>query len=473
MNKKTYLKLYFSLLIFVFLIIIIPSVFFNMIGYIALGLARPVMFLSKFIDLCIFICIAMVINLGITFIIWLNIRTIKKNGKFVRTINGLDFDKSNILSIKKKRFGLMLLITFELNNYKNIHYFSNNSNELNKWLEEIDLLDLLDEKLYKYDKTRLLTKITILFFILLLVYRDAYTSNKTFRKGTSNVDMSSLFRPINYNNDYIVTHLNIYNKKTGIRTSYNTTSSWLKDDLYSYCNYPIDIEMYSNYFVVTFYSVHFYNQIAQGNTVKLLEEKIDYNGLNIGFIKDVEIDKKQMDEDTQKRMGNGSFNGSSIYQYILNKDYEISLGNKNDIYDYCYSKKGRYSCLNLKGNIKSVDEYKYFSLHIYKKRNDDRYIGLSGLYRYNINTEEIEAIKEFNGKRIISFDEKKIIYIDYKTVYKYDILTEKNNKIVNLSDYQDIAIYNSEKGIVIDCYGKNLQYFLGVEGNFIGKGKFR
>ena len=152
---------------------------------------------------------------------------------------------------------------------------------------------------------------------------------------------------------------------------------------------------------------------------------------------------------------------------------EISLGNKNDIYDYCYAKRGKYPTINLDGNTKTIGDYTYFSLHVYKKREDSRYIGLSGLYRYNKDTEDIEVIKEFKGKKIINFNENYVIYLDYKTIYKYDLKTDKKTKITNIANYKDVEIYYGEHGMEINCYSKNKLYFFDEEGNLIGKGRWR
>ena len=468
MNKKTYFKLYISFLIFAFLIFIIPSVFVNMIGYIFLDLARPAMFISKFIDLLIFVSAAMIIDLIVIFIIWLVCRTKVIEDKYVRPINGLEFDKSNIVSINKKKFGLMLLVTFELNNYKNIHYFFNNNEDLNKWLEDNNLLDLLSNKEFKRFDMRFWIKISIFVIALCFVFRDAHTSNKTFRKGWDVFSRANVFRPMNYNNDYIVTNKNIYNRNTNKRVAYQTTSTWPNDGEHLYNNYPIDINLYSDYFTVTFYS----DLISSGKgAVKLIEEKIDYNGVNKGFIKDEEVSLEEFSELLSKKAE--WFNGDSILLYILNRDMEISLGNKNDIFDYCYAKRGKHPTINLAGNTKTIGDYTYFSLHVYKKREDSRYIGLSGLYKYNNDTKDIEVIKEFKGKKIINFNENYVIYLDYKTIYKYDLKTDKKTKITNIANYKDVEIYYGEHGMEINCYSKNKLYFLDEEGNLIGKGRWR
>lgn len=471
MNKKTYFKLYFSFLIFVFLVFIIPIVFINTIGYLCLGLARPIMFVSKIIDLFIFIGISLVIDFVVIFIIWLITRTIKKDEKFIRTINGLEFDKSNIIQIRKKKFGLMILTTFELNNYKNIHYFFNSEDDLCMWLENNNLIDLLVEKEYTFNKLKFWIKLSLFILVIGLVFRDSMTSNKTYRKGDISCHFENVHQGVcSYNSDYFITENKIYNLKKNTIINYVTTSTYPVNDEYKYINTIYEIDLYSDYFVCKLES-ELYKRINANSATgtsnyKLIEEKIDYSGKNQGIIKDEEVEESIINKYILNPSG-GSFDGSDLQNYIYDKGSYSEKPNTIALYNYCYSKKGKTTCLNLEGNTLKIDKYVYFSNHVYKKRNDSRYIGLSGLYRLDTETKEIITIKEFYGKRIIAFNDEKILYLDYKTVYKYDLKTNKKEKVVKLCNYKDIDVYTFNGKVVIEVYSKNKQYFVSEEYNFI------
>lgn len=475
MRQNVYYKLYISFLIFAFLIFIIPSVFTNTIGFMFLGLTSPIMFLSKAIDLLIFISIAIGINIIVIFIIWLNIRTVKKDDTFIRPINGLEFKKENFIQIRKKKFGLMTLATFELNNYKNIHYFFNNDNDLRSFLEENDLIEFLVDKEYKFNKIKFWIKTGVFVLLLGIVFRDSITTNKTFRKGYTSVSFGSYYQDkFAYNNDHLVTINRIYNLKDGSMLDYKTNSSFEVNSEYYYHNDIYDIEVYNDYFICKFFSTKMKRNSPNSpngsgiEEYKNIEEKIDYNGQSMGFLKNEDIDyvdSNVLYPDSE----NIAISGMDIDNYI----YHGGSGLINypehmkAIYKFCYSKRKGHSCYNLSGNTIKIDDYCYFSLHVYGKREDTRYIQKSGVYRYNFSTGNIDTIKEFKGKRILSINSKHILYLDYKTIYKFDMENNKKTKVIKLADYKDTSVRSYKDNITISCYMKNKDYYLDKDYNLI------
>ncbi len=459
MNKKVYLKLYISIFIFAFLIFIIPFVLVNMIGYMILGLSRPVMFISKFIDLLIFVGISALITLIVVFIIFLVCRTIKKDDIFIRTINGLEFDKSNIIQIKKKKFGLMTLISIELNNYKNIHYFFNNDEELKSYLEENDLLSFLVEKEKKFNKLKISIKGTIFVIVLAFVFRDALTSNKTFRKsnvGSSFDTQGSLFRK---NENYIVTNSQIFDLKNDTKIQYTTTSTYPVDEEYFYRNSVYDLNLYPDYFIAFAvsrsykrYGINNQNGQTYSEEIKLIEEKIDYNGKNLGIVSEK--------------------NTTEHEYYINSEDYciYVNLSDKDSktLSDYVYSRRGKILSFNVSYGYRVEGDYIYSIANYYKKSDDIRYIWLSGLYRFKTGTNEVEVIGEFKGKRILAFNDKYIMYIDYKTIYKIDLVSKEKEKVVKLKKYDDFSLRSSKKTIIISCWSPNKFYFIDDEYRVVG-----
>ena len=458
MRFKTYLKLYISILIFCFLIFIGSFVLVNMIGYMIIGLARPAMFESKFIDFLIFMGFAAGIDIIIIFIVWLITRTKKKDDKLIRPINGLEFEKENIIQITKKRFGLMKLVTLELNNYKSIHYCFCNDEEINKWLEENDFTDKLVEKEYKVDKTKLIIKSIIMFIALVLVFRDACTSNKTFREREITSSNYSVLASA-YNNDYFVNEESIFSFKENKMIKYKSSTVEYKEEYHTSCE-PYKIDLYQDYFIssaiVTKWVKTSHNSYSKNEEMKSIKEKFDYKGKSLEIISSKNI---TYDDPEYKAV-------EEIRYAIFASD--TTEEEKKLISEYAKNNKGKVYSFNVTyGDGTLINDYIYFTFHSYKKTNDARYISKSALCRFKRGTEDVEVVKEFKGARILSFSEKYIMYFDYKTIYRYDIETNKKEKIVKLPSNCDFHVTNNN-GIRDFYYSTNGKYyFIDSDFNFI------
>ena len=115
----------------------------------------------------------------------------------------------------------------------------------------------------------------------------------------------------------------------------------------------------------------------------------------------------------------------------------------------------------LRGNAKIVDNYIYFSIHHFRKNNDYRYITKSELYKYDLETKQIQLVKDFKKEAIISYDNNRILLIYYDTVYQYDLNTNKMKKVCKINISSEIA-YDEYKGIVRIWSKKN--YFISPDG---------
>ena len=212
MKRKTTLKLFLSLYIFCYLIFIIPIFLFNIIGYACIGMFRKAMLEAKLTDFLFFSMIAFFVIAFIVLILWIRMRTIKKDGKLVRTINGLDFDSSNILFVNRRRLGLVILATIELNNYKNINYIFANENEFNEFINDFSLEeDKIIHKTYKYKKAVLGIRAVVLSLLCVYIVREVVTTTKSFREKHFVMRyVASGSYIVESNNDYVVTSRFIY-----------------------------------------------------------------------------------------------------------------------------------------------------------------------------------------------------------------------------------------------------------------------
>ncbi|MCR5462904.1 MAG: hypothetical protein K6E87_07575, partial [bacterium] len=328
-------------------------------------------------------------------------------------MSGYDFDNSSIRLITKRKFGLLLFTSFEMNDYKNIRYFFSNEEELNEFLNENEITANLIEKRKDSLKTALIIKTIIITLLSLFVLRETVFTRKSFRKkiiSNQNPYVTSDHFPKTFaSNDYVISRYEIYNLREKNKSTFS-----LKGGYSESINAIIDVSFYSSNFVCKYRSILLENHSYNNDTpTRIIEEKIDYVGNFIGQT----IIEEGVCEDFDSYFDNyEKYKVLSDGNYIGYSDEETEII-RTKVKELSYYNRG----LRLvNGIVKQIDGVTYFSLESGRKYLDGRYIGRGHLYKINNETKTVEEITSFNGKKVLYFNKEYIIYQDYRTIYKYD-----------------------------------------------------